>query len=62
MNDLFTPSGIQPGARVRAEGFVDLENEVGTIRAVSNGKAQVIWDRREVGVSWLPVEALILAD
>jgi hypothetical protein len=29
MTDLFTPPGIQPGARVRVEGFVDLENEVG---------------------------------
>lgn len=60
MTDLFTPPGIQPGARVRVEGFVDLEGEVGTVSAVSNGRAHVVWDRRAMGVSWLRVEDLIL--
>lgn len=60
MTDLFTSPGIQPGARVRVEGFVDLEGEVGTVRAIGNGRAHIVWDRPAMGVSWLRVEDLIL--
>lgn len=59
MTDLFDLPGIQPGARVRVDGFVDLEGEVGTVRAIGNGRAHIVWDRSAMGVSWLPVETLI---
>lgn len=60
MTDLFAPAGIEVGARVRIEGFWDLEREVGTVRAIDRGRAHVVWDRQAMGVSWLRIEDLIL--
>lgn len=52
--------GIQAGSRVRVEGFWDLKDQVGTVRAIDRGRAHIVWDRAVLGVSWLPVETLIL--
>jgi hypothetical protein len=52
-------SEIIVGNRVRTEDWPDLWYQSGVVRQIDKAWAQVLWDRRDLGASWVPIGRLI---
>lgn len=51
-------SAVKIGCRVRTDTFQDLRYETGTVAQIDREWAQVLWNNRGLGASWLPIAAL----